>query len=643
MDNLYEQFNPFKDNRTEQMTHLLKYYVPFSRLDAAAKPVVVEGGRGSGKTMLFQCNSWREILAQIKKSGKNAETIFSDYPFIGLYYRVDTTFVSSMRGESCEHWDALFETYLGICILQEVLDFIIEINDDMDIDESLINSFVGEFSALFDSSKRIETLRDFKKETERYLDSIEDTINGMSKSKIQDRRVQRLINRVCDAVGTMVDKEVKFKIFIDEYETLQVYQQKIINTLIKHSKNNVVFNIGMRPNGMRTQETFSDSETEIIEYPHDYGKITLDTEKIENYPQIIKDICRKRIASGKEQGKIPKTASENIEDYLGNYLAEDELNMLETTTKSFPYLAKLEHIIREKAAEENLSKEDIETIVAELCTNAKIMNSRLHYALLIGNTKNTPKVKDLYSAYMTKSRQYAEWVHNRKQGIIFLLCKEAKRDKMYYGFNAYTELSSNIVRYFLELCEQAFHFAFMNGFTWKEHISPEIQTAAARYVSEYKINDIAGYEPSGEKLRIFIQYLGMIFYTIHTDENSTVGEPEPNQFCTKDLSLSKGTKELLSSAVMWNVLQAVEPTKKKQGSYSSETVDFGINRIYVPYLGISYRRQRKIYLSTETLELLVSGDEKKAVRAFKQYFKYDINFDDDGDREGQISLFQNLE
>ena len=62
MDNLYEQFNPFKDNRTEQMTHLLKYYVPFSRLDAAAKPVVVEGGRGSGKTMLFQC-----IMCRISK------------------------------------------------------------------------------------------------------------------------------------------------------------------------------------------------------------------------------------------------------------------------------------------------------------------------------------------------------------------------------------------------------------------------------------------------------------------------------------------------------------------------------------------------------------------------------------------------
>ena len=62
-----EHYNPFKENRTEQMKDLWKYYVPFSGLDSAGKPIIVEGGRGSGKTMFFQCNSWRQVILQIRK------------------------------------------------------------------------------------------------------------------------------------------------------------------------------------------------------------------------------------------------------------------------------------------------------------------------------------------------------------------------------------------------------------------------------------------------------------------------------------------------------------------------------------------------------------------------------------------------
>ena len=61
-------YNPFKENRSEQMRDLWQYYVPFPGfLDNVGKPIVVEGGRGSGKTMIFQCNSWREKLAEIRK------------------------------------------------------------------------------------------------------------------------------------------------------------------------------------------------------------------------------------------------------------------------------------------------------------------------------------------------------------------------------------------------------------------------------------------------------------------------------------------------------------------------------------------------------------------------------------------------
>ena len=122
-------------------------------------------------------------------------------------------------------------------------------------------------------------------------------------------------------------------------------------------------------------------------------------------------------------------------------------------------------------------------------------------------------------------------------------------------------------------------------------------------------------------MRIFIQYLGQIFYKLHTDDLNTLGEPEPNHFSTKDLSLSVNIRQLISSAIMWNVLQKGEATKKKESKLSPETVDYYINRIYVPYFGISYRKQRKIHLNKEILDKLFSGDDVIARSGFNQYFQ----------------------
>lgn len=621
---MLNQYNPFKDNRTEQMRDLWKYYVPFPGLDSSAKPIIVEGGRGSGKTMLFQCNSWRQLVAHLQKEGKPSSLFLDEHDFVGIYYRVDTTFVSSMCNREEDNWNAIFETYLSICILQEILDLIMIVCLDncIDINSSLISQFVSNFSKRINIDSQVDSLESFRQETDLYLDAIEDKMNGLGTSNTIHLRwvsAHRMIHDLCVTCNKLFEKDLLYKIFIDEYETLQEYQQKIINTLIKHSTLPVVFNIGLRPQGMKTPETISATET--IEAPHDYELLSLGIEDSQNYPHILKEICKKRIALGKEAGKIPMSASEEIEFYLGEYSLEGEIEKIARSTTSLPHIKKLEYLIQKLGAEENLSPIQIEGYISTLCHKAPILNSRLHYALLCKQTQYTPTLVELYDAYTQKSSRYSDWMHNRKFGLIFLLCKESKREKMYNGFEVFTALSSNIVRYFLELCEQVFRIAFLSDYSWDTPISPEIQTEAARYVSEYKVVDIAGYEPYGRELRLFIQYLGQIFYRLHTAENTTLGEPEPNHFNTKDLSLSETTKKLLSSAIMWNVLQEGEPTKRKQSKLSPETVDFYINKIYVPYFGISYRNQRKIQLEVTLLEELLSGDEGRAKSAFRKFFK----------------------
>ena len=212
-----------------------------------------------------------------------------------------------------------------------------------------------------------------------------------------------------------------------------------------------------------------------------------------------------------------------------------------------------------------------------------------------------------------------QWLHTTKTGIVFLLAKESGLEKWYYGFDTYVMLSSGIVRYFLELCEQAFNFAIMNGFGWEQPspLSPEIQTKAARFVSRYKVEETSSFPLYGSNLRIFIQCLGQIFKELHRNERLTLGEPEPNHF-TMDALDSLDHRDVLDCAITCSALQELPQTKGKE-ALNTHVLDYHLNKIYTPYFEISYFKKRKIVFTNSQISDLLSGDKSKAEQVTKAY------------------------
>lgn len=632
------QYNPFKENRAEQMTDLWKYYVPVPGIDNAAKPLIVEGGRGSGKTMFFLCNSWREKLSQYKKEKQDIALLLDEESFIGIYYRVDTSFVATMKEKNRDNWDAVFETYFTLCLLKELVLFFNAIYDNDLMCEKGLLSIIKNVSSKIDKNCSASSCDEMLSYIEEYLDSIEDLINSSNAMNFElpyrYLKVSRTISSIVDEFNKIIKKNILFKIFVDEYETLLDNQQRIVNTLIKHSTYPVIYNIGLRPEGMRIKQTISD--TEPLEAPHDFEFLELGIGN-KNYNNILKEICKKRILSAKELGRLPEYAVENIEFYLGKYSIDDEITSIISSNVKPKFFEKLKQTIKLLGKNEGLELDQLNEYIEKLCINASPLNAKLHYLLLNTKTQYSPTLKELYKEYITNSDRYKEWLHNRKFGILFLLARDYKKSKMYYGFDVYSALSSGIVRYFLELCENAFKFAYLNSFDWQDPIAPEIQTEAAKHVSSYKIRDIVGYKPYGRELRVFVQYLGQIFQELHLSENITLGEPEPNHFYTDDLSINDNVDKILSSSIMWNVIQVDEANKRKNANLSSETVDYHLNKIYIPYFGISYRDKRKIKISCENLEKLLSGNAKIAKEVVKEYIKR--SKDDNNDENIQLSIF----
>ena len=58
-----------------------------------------------------------------------------------------------------------------------------------------------------------------------------------------------------------------FFVYLDEYENLLEYQQKIINTWVKHSEKPIIFHLAMKRNAFVTKKTIGE---ETLSHIHDF-------------------------------------------------------------------------------------------------------------------------------------------------------------------------------------------------------------------------------------------------------------------------------------------------------------------------------------------------------------------------------------
>ncbi len=546
-----------------------------------ARPCVLQGGRGTGKTTVLRSLCYQ---GQFELRGRNPATI-RDWPFYGFYYRINTNRVTAFEGPELQsqQWTRVFAHYLNLIFCGQMSEFAIwyetQTGDEVglsDFDCEVISTALNiERSTSINELHRAIELAKVKFES--FLNNLSaDTVPGLSlQAQPIDEFCQRLRN--CTA---FIDKSFFF--VIDEFENLLDDQQAVLNTMIKHATA-YSFKIGVKELGWRRRSTLNESEQ--LTSPADYEMIDIN-EKFDDptFKSFAEKICNDRLKEMAFAADRDATAL-HINDLLVDLSMDDEATILGASNianqvRSSPLLSNAQ----QKAIQ---GKSDLELFFIDFWANTK-----------------TESLGELADQAIANGRQWRDRYDNYKHAMLFLIRTGKPGIRKYYsGWNTLVLLSGRNIRFILQLINQAVSMHMRDGNGLDECITAETQTLAAQSVGRNNLSELEGLDVNGARLTKLLLSLGRVFEVMA--QRVSEKRPEITQFCLPpSAQLDEDVQGLLTAAIMHVAL--VRNTSNKLSSDSDlRAYDYAVHPIFAPFFVFSHRKKRKFVLDPEQLIGLV--------------------------------------
>jgi len=573
IDNIrYE--NPFLLARAEDFNHnyskLAKLFhgsVEWESLQCRTDNVFLEGGRGTGKSMLLRRLTAQTVIAdkRLKQPDATFENVKEDY--FGIYVKLTRGYYEQFIAPDKipkEVGELLAQHELNI----EIADAFIESLRWLLKEHGLPRSIEQQLHLLLQDMNGL-----FSKATAaRNLDEFQTTVLKFEQDQMHNYYREKAFGNLVTYTGSaeytvaflrslskifrnrlFPDREIRLFLLIDEFETLLPIQQKAINTVIKMRLPDLALKIGVRKAGRRTHDTFTVGDP--IQDPRDYTEITLDYDVDSlDYESLLRGIAEKRLRDA-------RYSNINIEAYLTSQPSTQEVKP--------------------------------EELDAELALMWKAGNRR------------TENQNDSFRNHAT-------------MGAIYRVLAKKNSRKGFSGFKQYALLSSGVVSNYIELCKYAFFFALNDGLPLNDRpaIPSDLQTNAAYSVSERLFDTIDGNVPEvGGTLKQMVRDLGDILRKRLLYHSS---EPEANRFEINDYSQLNVTEnveiaKVIKEAIIWSVfhLEGVSQAFRPRNTAQPTPVQLIINRIYAPILGFSPRSRWRVNLSIRDLRELTQFETRK--------------------------------
>lgn len=604
-----------------------EFFIPpyFDRLalTTATKSVYITGKRGCGKTMLLKYFDYHTAFSK-----RRTEIPADAIGHVGIYWRVDTQFCSSLKHRGIEEaeWSVVFESYFGLVIATELLHSV----------EAIANSSFPNFDADDLAALTLPSAADYLdgaptgvRELVQYLESLRRKFTTwVSNVKAMDCPVlppgrDFILSLIGDLQASASLATLSVFVYVDEVENLVGYQRHVLNSFLKHSQRPLIISF-------TSKEHPSNNETsgpESINATHDYRLVDLDyylelTEAAmpffaevflgnldiaaERFDSELLDVVRSHSRLAERQK--PQYQKEVVADMRRRFPAVTDkqiaVNALQVQTLRESLYRRISKALKDRRS--NLAVEDFlfEGAPAEaLVTLPALLNRE---TLLPDNV--LMELKKFSKEH--KGSFDSTWIHNNLFGALLELYRPFAREcPLYSGFDTLCTMSNNNLRNFLILCYKTLEVAELRDQTEPPY-AIDTQCRAAYDASEQLIKEIRTFGRFGEQLRVFVLRLGSIFKALQA--SPAMSEPEQNQFTINSggRALQGDERAFIAEALRYGILVEQLETKSKSG-VGQDIVDYQLNPIYAPYFQISYRRKRKLEISVEQFHMLIMGNENE--------------------------------
>lgn len=578
---LYSQFqgpssdNPFRRIRAEHFENISILARSYSEPEAAryeriveTKPVLLEGGRGTGKTMTLKSMLPQALVSRLDRS-KLDET---NVPYFGVYLRfVPGSFATQSQAvEEIVGMDRCVALFLTETILKLTHALVGELEScakagivqvSSSNERQLVSEIANAVRPSVPSESQTADLDNLKRLLYLEIRYITDYVNRLIFGEHRDYEGVFLgiedLKRICQATTTTCfDKPEKTVYFLlDEFENLLPFQKVVANSILKASQSgHYSIKIATKKAALTTSITLEGQE---IEEPHDYASVDVDynisdTQERQNYKKLLTTICERSLSY-----------EEFSETIIGN--------LLEPPLKW-----------------DGLKKEDLD--------------------------------KEMATVYGDCPLSAEDWHRLGHAAVFRLLHRKGGRRKQYAGFDDLVTLSSGTIRLFLELAGLSYHFAVQEGVDVRrgQPIRRSHQTNAAYALSSYYLTTIrSNIANVGPQIQQLVIDLGDIFRTKLIKHNS---EPEGSRLAIHDPHLleesaSKEAEMVLTQAVIHSIFQipANRGGMRPKHLTDIQPQEYILNRVYSPSLAISPRPRWRTRISTkDLLELMNPASRQNA-------------------------------
>lgn len=618
----------YAQNRAEEQPRdiweefVIPPYFPDLPFGEQKKSIHIQGGRGCGKTMLL-----RYLSHTSQFSPRREKLTVNDVKYIGLYLRADTSYLAAMQGADIAEdiWQRAFNHWVACSLSLEFIDSLYSINST----EARVIEF-GELEKI-DFSKATQVypylgndLSSLQRSLHLERDKLTAWINNLDNFQrpIFLPGKDFLLSIVKIAQDTLdYLKDGMVAVFIDEYENLLAYQQKIINEFVKHGAAPLIVNVAAKRNGLNNATTRG---PESIQNIGDLRLIDIEDSLDKDFDLFAAELLFFRLAekAPELQSQMPislKTLRDptKVKERVEN--DEYRRKVIASASKVFPKMTEKE-LAKDTYTSDVLRAHLVDNIESGLqIWNSKIEPNKfmiveipeasLVSGALLNRGVNTPEeiLEELmkYRNGLQSRFESSEWIKNNLVGVILqLYSKINKCCPLFAGFETIVLISKGNVRHFLEMVHQSFLKAVVAGDLIPE-LDVHIQADAVRTASSEFLLGVRSSGAYGNRLHGLILSLGSIFR--EKQRQISQSEPEINHFnITSDIG--DQVQMYLNESVKWSVLYEERETKKK--NVGVRQVEYILNPIFSAYFQISYRKKRSISISSTDLLVMLEADVK---------------------------------